>query len=514
VPPAQAPALAALPIVSAVRLPRSGEPRLAADGQFDEAALLARSGLARLRALPSRGKGLRVAVIDGDFRGWQALAGKGLPKGTRLIDLTAARNPDLRPDKEPAGGNAPGHGTHIALAAARAVPEAEMVLLRIDPAAPYEFLTALRAINGDAPRSINIERRSADLDLERLALDERRQQLLKEREAVLNLFPDLRQKDALLQKKKKGALSSDEQEMLDHIERYEAYQKGQAQLDRDVREHEARVGRLVRLEEDLLGLRKVRVVVSGLSWEDGLPVDGGGPLARYLEDRPFRANWYPAAGDPRGQAWVGLFRDRGGDGVLEFRPPGAPLPANLWGPGLAFLGWREAGGAVAPDLPAKARLRVTVQWREPHDPEFLRRGEDAYREPLAALRLLVLRQLDPSGKRQPADDFEVVAQSTGLPQRLDNQPNSAVYEQEVEFTVPEEGRYALRVEGQVPPGIRPRSAPSLPAQEIRWELRPRVFVQTLDGAGRAVLRDFATAEGSVGTPGDALRHHAASTEHR
>jgi hypothetical protein len=88
---------------------------------------------------------------------------------------------------------------------------------------------------------------------------------------------------------------------------------------------------------------------------------------------------------------------------------------------------------------------------------------------------------------------------------LDNQPASAVYEQTVEFLVKEAGRFALHIEGQPWPGIRPRGTPSLPAVEPTWELRPRLFVETLEGAGRAILRDLATSEGSIGTPGDARR---------
>ena len=55
------------------------------------------------------------------------------------------------------------------------------------------------------------------------------------------------------------------------------------------------------------------------------------------------------------------------------------------------------------------------------------------------MRLLVLRQRDPSGKKLPADDMEVVAQSETLPLRLLNQASSATYEHAVEFTAPAEG---------------------------------------------------------------------------
>ena len=53
------------------------------------------------------------------------------------------------------------------------------------------------------------------------------------------------------------------------------------------------------------------------------------------------------------------------------------------------------GAKPSGELPAKARLRVTVQWREPHEPSFFGDPGDPYRlNPLAALRLMVLRQLE------------------------------------------------------------------------------------------------------------------------
>jgi hypothetical protein len=481
VPPAEAPALAALPVVSTVRLPRSGQPRPlpAVKGGLPE-AVLRQSGLARLHALNHRGKCVRIAVIDGDFRGWDKL----LPKGTRLIDLTAERNPDLLPDPQPGDPSAAGHGTQVALVASQAAPEAELVLIRIDPAAPYQLLAVARAINGDLGRSINLQRRQADVEAEREQLRQERARLLEERRAAFDDF-DI---DPDIEKKR------------------EAYRKKQADHDKRELAFREKVRRFWTLEADLRDLKGVRVAASGLAWNEGHPVDGGGALSRSFDDRPFRsAMWFQAAGDTRGQAWAGLFHDRDGDGVMEFLPAGAKLPAGLWSPSLGFLAWEDAGGKVAAELPAKARVRVAVQWREPHDPDFLRRGEDAYREPLAPLRLVVLRQLDPSGKKQPADDFEVVAQSVGLPQRLDNAPASATYEQTVEFVVNAPGRYAVQVEGTVPPGIRPRGAASLPVRQREWDLRLRLFVETVDGAGRAVFRDFATAEGSIGTPGDARR---------
>ncbi len=264
------------------------------------------------------------------------------------------------------------------------------------------------------------------------------------------------------------------------------------------------MARYLTLNADLRGLSDIRVVATGLSWQEGQPVDGGGALSRYFDDEPFKkAVWFQAAGDTRGQAWAGLFRDRDGDGIMEFQPPGDRLPAGRWSPSLAFLSWQPVTGAAGADLPQGARLRLSVQWREPHDPDFLRHGEDAYREPLAPLRLTLLRQIDPTGAKQPSDDFQVVAQSVGLPQRLANEPGSAVYEQTLEVPLAEAGRYALRLEGLAPYGIRPLGQPTVPAAEKTWELRPRLFIATLAGPGRAVLADFATAEGTLGTPADA-----------
>src|SRR5262249_24021708 len=151
-------------------------------------------------------------------------------------------------------------------------------------------------------------------------------------------------------------------------------------------------------------------------------------------------------------------------------------------------------GERTPDLPAKTRARVSIQWQEPHEPDVTRHDPESYRAPLAPLRLVVMRQRDPSGKTLPADDFEVVAQSAGLPQRLESRLKSAVYEQTLEVEAPVAGRYALRIEGQVPSSIRPANAPTLPAQRTTWELRPLVFLATLDGGGKVVFQDFTTDE--------------------
>ena len=67
----------------------------------------------------------------------------------------------------------------------------------------------------------------------------------------------------------------------------------------------------------------------------------------------------------------------------------------------------------------------------------------------------------------------------------------------------EPGRYALRVEGHAPRGTRPDSVATLPMARKLFELKPRIFIETLDGAGHVIFQDYVTGQGAVGVPGDA-----------
>ncbi len=494
--PADVPALARLPAVSVVRLPRPARPQVfpARGSPADNARTLRALGMHRL-AVPRRG--VRVAVIDGDFRGFEELVKKGLlPANARAIDLTAGRNRDLRPDPFPGDPQEISHGSRCALALATAMAGSgvDFVLVRVDPAAPYQLQEVARYLHGERPRSDVLDLRQAELDGDRRELRQARASLNEERKRVLD---NLREDEETVARRK-------------------AYFKKEKVLDQAEEELRQREVRYVALLRSLAGLKGTQIVSSSLVWPDGYPVDGGSALSRYFDDRPFRsALWFQSAGNTRGQAWSGLFRDRDGNGVMEFAPPETKLPEGRWTHELNFLGWQPFGKKQVPELPAGAKLRFSVQWREPHDPGFLRRGEDLYREPLARVRLVLLRQRDPEGKDLPADDMEEVARSPGyadrygLPQRLVNEPAFAVYEQTLEYTIPRAGRYALRLEGKAPPGIRPPSVPTLPAQVKSWELRPRIFVQAEDEAsrnrGRPVFLDYATDQGALGMPADARR---------
>jgi hypothetical protein len=484
----KAPELAASPLVSTVRLPRSGAPApmpgVAAKDRNRE--VLAASGVARFHAAGQKGKGVRVAVISGDFRGWEtAVKNKQLPATTRVVDLTRQRNSNLEPDAYPDDGEMQGQGTQAAQALALAAPEADLVLLRVDPAAPYMLLTIARHINGQAQDSPTIDQRRDELAAIFDDLQIRWKELLDERRTILNNF------------------NADEET----AKKREAHFKKAQEMKDEEKAYYARMGRYEQQLRDLRNLASLNVVVNTLSWSDGHAVDGSSPLTQYLNNNPFRSTyWFQPAGDTRGQVWTGLFHDTDGNGIMEFTAPGAALPKDRWTSELNFLGWRKYNGQQEAELPGKATLRFTVQWRETHDPLYLNRGEDLYREPLAKFRLQLLRQRDPSYKKLTADDLELVARAVGLPQRLENQPGYATYEQLLEFNVAEPGNYALRVEGNYPPDIKPPEVPNVPMNRRQFELRLRVFVEVIDGEsrglGRPIFLDFITQEGAITMPGD------------
>jgi hypothetical protein len=515
--PDQAKALAALPEVAGVRLPRSaGPPSVRPASRQSQSErwkpLLDATGAARLQAMGRKGRGIRVAVVDSDFRGWQALAGKELPPDTRLVDFTIERNPDLLPDPFPAG-EGPGSGTRRALTIARLAPEIKLTLIRIDSAAPYLLEEAARAINGDPTRSIAIEDRRLQLEHEQDALDKRAAALVEERRSVLGGFATLTEEQkGIIKQAQEQKLTPEQVEKLPAVEKMLARPKAtvlywvrEHAFERDRRAFHQRLDRYLHYKQDVLGLRGIRVVASSLSWQDGFPMNGTSALSRYFDDQPFRAAlWFQAAGDTRGQSWTGLFRDADSNGIMEFADPQRKLPPDLWTPELNFLSWQTPKGQTVRDLPAGARLRLSLQWREAHDPLYAATGEDPYRQPLARnMRIFLLRQLDPSGATRPVDDMEIVAQSVDAGQRLSAEANAATYEIVLDVQIKQAGRYALRIGGRAPDSIYPPGDPTLPFQRRKSEMHIRLFVSPRDAAGRAIFHDYVTAAGSIGMPADA-----------
>jgi hypothetical protein len=527
IPPAQIKTLAAMPAVSVIRLPRltrvDADPATKING--DNARVLADSGVAAMHKVGAQGKGIKLGIIDIDFRGWQKLVKAGkLPAMTRLVDLTAERDTELVPSPYPGEPGDFGHGTLCAQAAALAAPEAEIVLIRTDLIAPYQLREILDYIAA-GNYSPTIEKRRDEVVLARAALRLQAAQLAKERDRVLNNFEDdteLRERYGWLGPVF-GWIYSERQWSHDRMAYFD-------KLTRDLGVEQIRLDRFLATVDSLRG---IQVVASPFVWSDGFPLGALSPLSRWFELNPptRRPLWFQAVGNKRGQGWSSSFRSTAGQPALDFAPGAEPLQGR-WTNELNFLAWQPNTGKRQVDLPEKAQLRLTVQWREPHDPQyFLRPGEeDFYRQPLASLKLVLLRQRDPEAKTVPADLFEVVAASTGRPQRLEHHPNGSIFEIALDVTIDKPGRYALRVERQPdalwivgleprrqgpalykdtglnPVGIRPRGAPVLPALARDWELRPRLFIETIDDTvrlqGRTVFADFTTDAGTVGMPAD------------
>ncbi len=518
--------LAEAPLVSVIRLPRT--PAVNVDPAFkikgDNTKALTQTGLTELHQRGYRGKGVRVGIIDRDFRGWEDLVKKKqLPAKTRLVDLTTEADPEIYPAPYAGAADLPGHGTLCAQAAALAAPEAEIVLIRIDVAAPFHLDEVLRYVQGGS-YSNTIEQRHGELIARAALLQLRRDELLEERRVILNDFTD----------------DTDQREYLDFLGPLYAWLYSDREWHRQRMEYHDKLEAEHRLREvrfrahlkAVTTLKGIPILVNALAFDSGYPLGATSPLSRALDD-PQGPLWFQAVGNTRGQSWLGPYRHTPGDPALKFIADADKLPKGRWSNEVNFLSWQTHQGEALADIPAKTKLRITMQWREPHDPDYyLRPGaEDSYRTPLANMRVQLLRQRDPKAEKLPADLFDLVARTTSWPQRLEHLPNGSVYEHVLEAPLADAGRYAIRVEKQVstqwlfaphpvrrtpgylllegltPSGIRPLGASTLPALEKNWELRPRIFLEVLDDAnrlqGRAVFTDFPTDAGSIGIPADA-----------
>lgn len=518
--------LAAMPNISVIRLPRvpsvDVDPSIKLKG--DNAKALEQTNLKELHARGYQGKGVRIGIIDGDFRGWEALVKKKLlPANTRLVDLTFDRDPDVYPEPEVGDPKLIGHGTLCAQAAAMAAPAAELVLIRADVKDPYQLHEIVRYTQA-GKMAPSIEQRHGELAARTAQLKVRRGELLDERRLILNDFTDETDlKDSL------GFLGPFFSWLYSDREWSRLRMAHQEELEAEQRLREARFRRHLKDVESLDG---IPILVNALSWNSGYPLGAISPLSRALDD-PKGPLWFQAVGNTRGQTWHGLFRNVIGDPAMQFTADDVPLPKGRWSNEVNFLAWQLYQGDAKPELPAKAKVRLTLQWREPHDPDYFLRSDerDEYRKPLAQLRLQLLRQRDPDTKALAADLFELVAHTSALAERIEHLPAGSVYEHVLEVPLEKAGRYAIRLEKQVstqwllgrhagrktpvfqllegltPTGIRPLGVPNLPAFERDWELRPRIFVEVIDDAhrvqGRAVFSDFATDAGSIGLPADA-----------
>jgi hypothetical protein len=505
----QAADLAALPDVAAVRLPRVVAGTAADEPKKEEPKVqpiryeadpapasgtdpLKLTGLDRLHAAGKTGKGIHVVIIDTDFAGWeQRVAGPGKSGGVTFIDMTAERNKDIRPDPMP---GTYGHGTACAQAVRLAAPAADQFLVRVPADAAYSVINVARMIRGESFRTDAQVTRRQEINAEANELALRRRNAMLEYQRAFEDFSD----EAKARQRRIAA------------------QQALKQLDA---EDGALIARQIRLEEVERGFARVagaQIVVSELQWNTGFALDAASAVSQFLDDwltprhgaytrhlsrpnPPAPPLWFQPAGDIRGQTWTGVFRDADNNGAMEFVPADAPLKPGRWSRELNFLG-TNSNGKESLDFAAGTKVRVSVQWREPHDPTM---PESDYRIPVAPLKLQLVKQRDPSGERYASDEIDLIAESEGLPSRLQIEPNFGIYEHTLEITLPADGRYAVRIEGRVPANIRPYGTPVLTGQEAQWELRPRVFVEPADGRGHVTLADFSSASSGVAVPADA-----------
>ncbi|MCX7663979.1 MAG: hypothetical protein N2112_00370 [Gemmataceae bacterium] len=450
-------------------------------------------GVEALHAAGKKGNNIRVLIIATDFGRYIELLGmdKDSPMPI-LIDFTTMKNRSLQAD--PMSKQA-GLGTQAALAIRRLAPAAQLILVRLMPDAPYQVLDVIRYVQGQLhePDLLRERRRDVLLDID-LATEKRNAA----REAYRKAFDGFDPSEEAKQKRME-AVKNLKQAEANEVEAFKV-------LDR-----------LTDYERELKKLVGVNVIVNLIGHNNGYPLDANSWLSRYLDDWLMRSKpsivktglrrppekplWFQPAGDTRGQVWYGLFRDANNDGVMEFLAPDEKLPPERWNSELNFLALRDEEGKRTLELPAKGHVRITVQWREPHDPTV---REDEYREPIAKVIPTLIWQRDPEGKQVASDEIDVIARPATPPVRLHSDPNYGIYEQTLDVILPVAGRYALRMEGKVPKSIQPVGTPIIPAQEQSWELKPRIFIETLGGTSQTfVFHDYEAAEAGVDIPADA-----------
>jgi hypothetical protein len=407
------------------------------------------------------GKGGKVLVIAADFGNWEAERGQGLPRQTTLVDLTAELSPDLKPAPLQAGD---GLGLALALDVARKLDGADLILVRIDPAAPFQAAEVARVLAGKLWLTGAFRQRLTEIRDERARLAARKDLLDVKRRLSLRNF----------------GLDGDDKAARD------AFKKEEAAFNQDSAVLTEKDNRAIAFRQATKQLLGAGTVIVGLDWDAGYALTPGTTLlGRTLPPELLRtAAWVQAVPRRGGQEWSGLFTDADRDGALDFEEAG---PFR----NLTFLSWRGKEKAEAL-LPAGAVLAATVTWQEAHDPRYAGAADDPYRMPLAKLQIVVLRQRDPSGQKLPADVFDVIARSPLIPERLKNSPRSATYRAEVRFEVPRPGRYALRIEGQVPASTQPAGAPVVKPEQ--GELRPILSIRAVDPASRNLGRPVLDAK--------------------
>ena len=485
------------PGVVVVRLPRAAvqtATAVTANVKATPAAeVLNATRLASFHKLGYRGFGTRIVVIASEFPDLGTAFGsrfldKTLRTPVKWVDLTAELSAKLLPT--PPGQTATA-GTAAARAAHLAAPEATIVLVRVDPAAFYQVASVARFVRGEDGFTESMQSRIVELSIR---TDELRRKNAEAVDQYRKAFQDFSDEEGPTKRRQQA------KKLLDLLILEEA-------------DHAEAIGRGTVLQNRTRELAGADVVVNTLVWEAGFELDGLSDLGQFLESsyasealggprsrsatRPRPAHrpiWVQASSPSLGSVWAGPFLDVQNNGVMEFANSGAALPAKEWTRELNFLGTRLPDGTSSTTLAAGAKIRLTVQWRETHDPNGYGGQESIF-----PLGLRVLQQLDPEGKSRATDDMKEIARSVGGPYRIYAEPGYGVYEQIVEFTVPADGRYCTMIEGAT------IFDPRLPALQRHVEVQPRLFAEFLGASpdkGRPIFASFAPKNAGVGIPGD------------
>lgn len=452
--------------------------------------VLQSSKMNQLQQLGYAGAGVKVILIASDFTGVEKLIGNSLPAKTVLLDMTAELSPEILP--LPVQPSRVGTGVSAAKALALSAPDAELVLVRIDPGSFFQLFEIIRLIQGDTTYSDAMRSRLIDLTNRVNESNRKKDQAVTEyRVAFSDLSDDEASKTRRERAKKNLDLIILEQEELSR-----------------------RITRFNDLQRNMTtSLAGGKVIVNTLVWESGYPLDGISALSKLLERQaaPPPIGLIPRPGDPAARprpplvwiqassmagasVWGGPFLDLNRNGMMEFATPSQPLPEGSWTPELNFLCLQSLNGQTNQNLPAGVKLRVTIQWRESRDPSLS--GLDIPAKPVA---LRVFRQLDPTGSTRPSDEMAEVARSVGGPYPIFRNENFIIYEQILDLTTPVVGRYALVVDA----GFQPD--PLLPALRREVEIQPRVVIETLSakpGEATVVFETYTNPAAGVGIPAD------------
>ena len=461
--PEQALKIAQQPDVAVVRLPRDAV-RLAGPGPATDSAKATTTAIPSKSNVPGARLDYRsplVVIIHDDFRGWE----KEIP-AAQMLDFTRERNSFFIPDPFSQPADAKGDGTLLAAKMAQRSPGTRIIMVRIDSRSPAMLGRMLQAMRGGALQDGLLAARSVEISTENARLSNLRASMLDEQESLYQ-----------------NAEGDTEQVVTRKAEIREALAKikndiqAANSLDRELQLHRGR----------LMELATANVVLSGLAWAEGHPLDGSATLTRYLDDAlAKKIIWFQATPDLSPMVWSGTAYDTNHNQLLEFAPRVQPSKAHdaeflplVWG---KKEGATSRGSATNLTLSEPATIRLTLQWRESVRSELVQNYPSLLDEPIRAMRLLVVRKMSGQGSDTV---WNPVALADGAAQKILQDAHSATWEQQLTVALAESGEYALQIEGSPPRNSVPDVMGATPASTFTPVTPMRILARTLQGSQSA-----------------------------